>query len=174
MTTHLPFQPLNAPGVRYDTQIFLLVIFITERTSLCFITFCNTYDIQTFGSLILIGIPAVFYPKLAFSKQHALRNGHACFQAMISFDNKWSFCYVFYFCFLKQQYAVFVSCICCLLAVIFVCIIMLNLYKYQICYIGHGEQFFWDCYVLFFKVCCCYLQMNRNNRLSLNDALIII
>ena len=107
MTTHLPFQPLNAPGVRYDTQIFLLVIFITERTSLCFITFCNTYDIQTFGSLILIGIPAVFYPKLAFSKQHALRNGHACFQAMISFDNKWSFCCAFYL-FFKTV----VCCIC--------------------------------------------------------------
>ena len=81
--------------MRYDTQVSLLVIFITETTNLCFITLCSTYDTQTFGSLSLIGIPAIFYLKMAFSKRHALKSGHACFGAMISFDNTWSFCYLF-------------------------------------------------------------------------------
>ena len=86
----------------------MLVIFITKRTILYFITLCSTYDTKTFGPVKLNGIPAVFYPKMAFSKQHGLRSGYACFSVMISFDNKWSFCYVFftYFCFLQQQYAV--------------------------------------------------------------------
>ena len=90
---------LNTPSIRYDTQLSLLVIFVTKRTTLCFITLCSTYDKQTFYSVNLNGIPVVSYSKMAFSKQHALTTDYVCFRAMISFDKTCSFCYVFYLLF---------------------------------------------------------------------------
>ena len=59
-----------------------------------------------------------------------------------AYSEKRSFCYVFLLIFVfwnSSMLQVFVSCICCFLALIFVCAIMLNLYMQQMCYIGHGE-----------------------------------
>ena len=80
------------------------------RTTLSFLTLCSSYDTQTLVSVNLNGLPAVFYSKMTFSKQHGLRSGHACFRANISFDNKWSFCYVFLLFFV---FLVFETVVCC-------------------------------------------------------------
>ena len=122
---------LKCPRYQNHTKVSLLVIFIMERTTLCFITLCSIYDTPTFGSISLNCLPGVFFPKMAFIKQHALGSSHACFRAMISFDNKSSFCYILLLVFVfwnSSMLQMFVSCIWCLLALIFVCIILSNLY----------------------------------------------
>ena len=103
----MPMLTLKCPRYQIRYTGFIACNFIMERTTLCLVILCSTYDTQMFGSLNLIGVPAVFYRKMAFSKQHALRSGHACFRAMIALIVSGHFSMFFTcFSFLKQLYAV--------------------------------------------------------------------